>query len=200
VDAAILEAALALFVEGGLGAVSFEQISIRSGVSRTAIYRRWRSREEVVAHALARLREQAEEAFADWAERPICEVMAWFVANVPRQMLDPRYRSLTRSVLALDDSSQLKAIYSDAVLRPRREGFSRMIRRARLAGVLADGLDPDLILDMLTGALLHQILLEPCDQTEEQLRAYIVRLLRGLGLPAGPMHHGPAGAEEGMSE
>jgi len=182
VDAAILDAALALFVEGGLGAVSFEQIAKRSGVSRTAIYRRWGSKEEVVARALGRLREQAEETFADWAERPISEVMDWFVENVPRQMLNPYYRSLSRSVLALDDSSELKAIYSETVLRPRQEAFSKMIRRARATGTLPDGLDADLVQDMLSGALLHQILLQPAEQTEEQLRGYIVRLLGGLGL------------------
>jgi len=182
VDAAILDAALALFVEGGLGAVSFEQIAKRSGVSRTAIYRRWGSKEEVVARALGRLREQAEETFADWAERPISEVMDWFVENVPRQMLNPYYRSLSRGVLALDDSSELKAIYLETVLRPRQEAFSKMIRRARATGTLPDGLDADLVQDMLSGALLHQILLQPAEQTEEQLRGYIVRLLGGLGL------------------
>nr|WP_286182214.1 TetR-like C-terminal domain-containing protein [Rhizobium sp. ICMP 5592] len=125
---------------------------------------------------------QAEETFADWPERPISEVMDWFVENVPKQMLDPLYRSLSRSILALGDTSDLKAIYSDAVLRPRREAFSNMVRRSRSAGTLPDGLDPDLIQDMLSGALLHQILLEPAGQTEDQLRDYIVRLLRGLGL------------------
>jgi AcrR family transcriptional regulator len=182
VDAAILDAALTLFGEGGLGAVSFEQIAKRAGVSRTAIYRRWSSKEEVVARALGRLREQAEATLANCAGRPISEVMDWFVENVPKQMLNPLYRSLSRSVLALGDASDLKAIYSESVLRPRREAFSNMIRRARSVGTLPDGPDPDLIQDMLSGALLHQILLEPAGQTEDQLRDYIVRLLRGLGL------------------
>jgi AcrR family transcriptional regulator len=185
VDAAILDAALALFVDGGLGAVSFEQIAKRSGVSRTAIYRRWASKEEIIARVLGRLREQAEYTFAGWAERPLSEVMDWFVENVPRQMLNPLYRNLSRSVLALGETSELKAIYSDAVLRPRREAFSKMIRRARRAGALPDGLNPDLIQDMLSGALLHRILLEPAGQTEDQLRKYIRRLLRGLGLLPG---------------
>jgi AcrR family transcriptional regulator len=182
VDAAILDAALELFVAGGLGAVSFEQIAKRSGVSRTAIYRRWASKEEVVARALGRLREQAEETFSDWAERPISEVIDWFVEHVPRQMLNPLYRSLTRHVLALEDTSELKAVYSETVLRPRKEAFSAMIRRAREDGTLRAGLDPDLIQDMLSGALLHRMLLEPAGQTQEQLREYVVRLLRGLGL------------------
>ena len=174
-----------MFVEGGLSAVSFEQISKRSGVSRTAIYRRWASREQIIARALGRLREQAEETFADWADRSLAEVMDWFVANVPRQMLNPLYRGLARSVLALGDDSEIKAIYSEAVLRPRREAFAKMIRRARREGTLAEGLDPELIQDMLTGALLQQILFEPAAQTQEQLRAYVIRLLSGLGLLPG---------------
>lgn len=182
VDVTILDTALALFVEGGLGAVTFEQISKRSGVSRAAIYRRWRSREDLVAHALGRLREQAEETFSDWAERPLSEVMDWFVENVPRQMLNPLYRSLSRSVLALGETSELKAAYAEAVLRPRREAFSAMIRRARSRGELPEGLDPELIQDMLSGALLHQVLLEPAGQSEADIRDYVVRLLTGLGL------------------
>jgi len=35
---------------------------------------------------------------------------------------------------------------------------------------------------MLTGALLHQILLEPGDQTEDQVRQYVTRLFTGVGL------------------
>lgn len=107
------------------------------------------------------------------AEWPISEVMDWHVQNLPRQMLNPLYRSLSRSVMALGDASELKAIYFEAVLRPRRAPFSNMIRRARGAGVLPDGLDPELIQDMLNGALL------PAEQTEEQLRHYVIRLLTG---------------------
>jgi hypothetical protein len=41
-------------------------------------------------------------------------------------------------------------------------------------GALPDGLDPNLIQNILSGALLYQILLEPAGQTGEQLREYIV--------------------------
>lgn len=40
--------------------------------------------------------------------------MDWFVENVPRQMLNPLYRNLSRSVLALGETSELKAIYGDS--------------------------------------------------------------------------------------
>jgi hypothetical protein len=117
--------------------------------------------------------------FSDWAARLVREVMAWFLENVPRQMLNPLYRSLSRNVLSLADTSEVKAIYADAVLRPRREAFSAMIRRARAAGELPDGIDPDLIQDMLSGALLHQIVAGPAGQTEQELRDYVRKLLRG---------------------
>ena len=182
VDAAILDTALRLFVEGGLGAVSFEQIAKQSGVSRAAIYRRWTSKEDLLAHSLSRLRALAEAPFADWTARPMSEVMEWFIENVPRQMLNPFYRNLSRSMLALGDSSELKSAYCKMVLQPRRDAFSAMIRAARAAGELQDGADPDLIQDMLSGALLHQVLIEPAGASEADLREYVVRLLKGLGL------------------
>ena len=43
-DRAILAAARELLAEGGLGAMSFEEVAARSGVAKTTIYRRWTSR------------------------------------------------------------------------------------------------------------------------------------------------------------
>ena len=43
-DRAILAAARELLAEGGLAAMSFEEVAARSGVAKTTIYRRWTSR------------------------------------------------------------------------------------------------------------------------------------------------------------
>jgi AcrR family transcriptional regulator len=183
VDSAILDTALVLYAEGGLAAVNFEQIAKRSGVSRTAIYRRWRSREELVAYALGRYREASERAFADWNSRSIDEVMDWLVANGPRVMLEPLNDSLLRHTMALGpESLQLKCTYWDVFLRPRRAAFTAMIRRARAEGKLEDGPDPEILQDMLTGALFHRLLVDPAEKSETALRDYIERVLQVLGL------------------
>lgn len=51
-------------MEGGLDGASFEQVARRAGVTRATIYRRWSSREALVARALGRLKEQGRSRSA----------------------------------------------------------------------------------------------------------------------------------------
>ena len=52
VDQAILRAALELFVEHGIAGASIEKIAKQAGVAKTSIYRRWTSREALLAQAI----------------------------------------------------------------------------------------------------------------------------------------------------
>ena len=51
-DRAILDAALDLLVEQGFAGLSMEGIAARAGVGKATIYRRWKSKAEVVVEAL----------------------------------------------------------------------------------------------------------------------------------------------------
>ncbi len=53
--AAVVDTAVSLLVEGGVGAVTIEAIVRRSGVARSTIYRHWPSRTDVVAAAFGAL-------------------------------------------------------------------------------------------------------------------------------------------------
>src|SRR6516164_3392222 len=52
VDQAIVQAALELFIEHGVAGASIEKIARRAGVAKTSIYRRWSSREALLAQAI----------------------------------------------------------------------------------------------------------------------------------------------------
>lgn len=183
VDVAILTAALALFLEGGIEEIAFDQIAKRTGVSRAAIYRRWKSRDALLLAALEHLRSQSDQVFPDWGERPLDEIIDWLVEHAPATMLDPTYRRLlARGAGLWADRPALRAAYWDAVLKPRRAVFSRIIERARTLGRLPPGADPELIQDLLTGALLHRLLIDPAEPDAEGLRAYLIDVLRTIGL------------------
>lgn len=55
-DGAILEAALAALTEFGYDRMSMDDVAARAGVGKAAIYRRWSSKETVVAEAIAHWR------------------------------------------------------------------------------------------------------------------------------------------------
>ena len=55
IDTAILRAAFELFVERGIDGASIEQIAKRAGVGKLTVYRRWSSKEELLAQAIESL-------------------------------------------------------------------------------------------------------------------------------------------------
>ncbi len=55
---AILQAALELLAEVGFAAMSMDAIAARAGVGKTTIYRRYASKEELVADAIESIREE----------------------------------------------------------------------------------------------------------------------------------------------
>src|SRR5260370_41345476 len=63
-DQAILQAAVELFIQSGSEGVNVEQIAARAGVARTTVYRRWSSKEALLAQAIAAARGEADEEAA----------------------------------------------------------------------------------------------------------------------------------------
>ena len=184
VDDAILDAALALFAEGGLEMASIDRIARKAGVTRATVYRRWSSRERLIAFAIGRVRETAEQSFGDWETLPLDVLLERFIALAPKLMTDPAHRRLlAQAIRAAPSAPEIVAVYWEAFLKPRRDGFARLLAVARAQGHLQSTITPDLLEDMLGGALLHRLLLEPGEPTEAELRTYLRRLFAALGLP-----------------
>src|SRR5690625_678579 len=101
VDRRIERAALMLFAEGGRAAVSFDQVARRAGVSRTAIYRRWDTREELIAAALRAFRAESEAGLEDWADLPLEAILDLFVDRAAAALEDAFARDLLRQLVAL---------------------------------------------------------------------------------------------------
>ena len=53
-DANILQAAMALLGEGGIHAVTMDAVAQRAGAGKASLYRRWKSKDELLADALAK--------------------------------------------------------------------------------------------------------------------------------------------------
>ena len=184
VDDAILDAALTLFAEGGLEMASIDRIARKAGVTRATVYRRWSSRERLIAFAIGRARETAEETFGDWETLPLDELLERFIALAPKLMTDPAHRRLLgQAIRAAPSAPEIVTVYWEAFLKPRRESFARLLAVARAQGHLQSTIASDLLEDMLAGALMYRLLLEPGEPTEAELRTYLGRLFAALGLP-----------------
>ncbi|MGK5559320.1 TetR-like C-terminal domain-containing protein, partial [Actinomadura kijaniata] len=74
----------------------------------------------------------------------------------------------------------LEAYWNHHVL-PRRERSRALLRRAQDEGVLDPAADVDVLLDMMAGAIVHHLLLEPGEPSPEEVSGYLRRLFRQVG-------------------
>lgn len=182
-DAAILDAALKLFVAHGLEGASFERIARAAGVTRATIYRRWSARDALLADALGRLKENAEQDFGPWQEMPLETLIGMMVEHGPKAWVDlDARRLLARIIGSVPDAPDLMRVYWEVYLEPRRVAFNIILERACREGILPAGTDVDVFQDMFSGAMIYELLMKPDEGSEEALRAYFVRLLRQLGM------------------
>ncbi|ATQ42735.1 TetR/AcrR family transcriptional regulator [Caulobacter mirabilis] len=182
-DTAILEAAVALFAEQGVEGASIDQIARRAGVTRATLYRRWATKEALLVEAIGRLREGGDERVEDWGDVDADAFVALMTDSVPDILGRPDLARLTARLLgAARSHPELLEAYWSGYLAPRRAAFIRSLEAMKTAGRLAADVDPEVFLDMVSGALLYRLLVRPDPFPPEARRAYCLALLRTAGL------------------
>src|SRR5208283_2674 len=116
-DKAIFRAALELFVEHGIEGASFEQIARRAGVARTTVYRRWSSREDLLAQAMAVARQAPERWLAATGRVPPAKMTAWLVDALSKTVTRRDYRKIVaRLIGSAPTSPKLMSVYWNSYL------------------------------------------------------------------------------------
>jgi AcrR family transcriptional regulator len=177
-DRAILDAALALFVERGFDKISIDDIAERAGVARTTVYRRWSSKAALVAEAIA-------------SERGVPELDVGARAGSPEQLFDSLARALTapdmkqimaRLIGASVDHPELIAAYWRTYMAPRRLAALNLLESAQASGQLPPNADASIVLDVISGAIAHQMLVRPGERTADEIKSHLMAVLRALGI------------------
>jgi AcrR family transcriptional regulator len=147
--AAIIEATLELLAERGFQAATMDAIAERAGVGKNTIYRRWCSKEELVADAIHDL---SAELDVLEGEDDLHAVLLHHIRDCGRLFADPFVGRLLAGLLGeLHRNPEFAAAWADRVVRPRREAIAELLRDALARGELRKGSDPDLIADLLVG-------------------------------------------------
>lgn len=178
-DKAILQAALKVFIERGVAGASMEQIADYAGVARTTLYRRWSSKEALIAQAIASFRGEDERWAADRAKvsrspEPLIDALAHVVTR-------SEYRHLAaRLIGSVPSCPELMATYWSNYLLPRRSAMVKVIETARDQGIVRKDCDPEIVLDLISGAIIHHLLVRPGKPTRSEMHEYLIRVLRQL--------------------
>jgi AcrR family transcriptional regulator len=145
---AIIEATLALLAERGFQATTIEAIAVRAGVGRNTIYRRWPSKEELIADALHELTSDLDVDDAGDIHSRLLERIRDFV----RLFSDPLFGRILPGVLGeLQRNPTFARVYVERVVQPRRRALVDLLTEARERGELRADADVEHVADLLGG-------------------------------------------------
>ena len=183
-DEAILRAALELFAERGVDGTSIEQIAKRAGVARLTVYRRWSSKEELLAQAIVYGRNAPDLTDEEYDTLPYPEVLARMLGSMADAMADRKLAPLMAQLLGSTFSHpELFDAFWQASGRQRREGGVRLIQRAVRDGMLPPDSDPEVIVDIIIGSLFARMLVPP---RHDDVGEFALRVLKQVGFRPTP--------------
>jgi AcrR family transcriptional regulator len=185
IEAAMLARTLEELVEHGVEGASVDRIARAAAVNKTSVYRRFGTREALIAAALERVAVDVGSKLTDQGSlRKDLTLMAQEVAALLRQ---PLGQSLARAAMAHSPGTELTALAAREMTRPRAAALA-MVERARARGEWATQVPPEVVLAALVGALLHRELLEREPLTDTFLRQLVAFVADGVGAPSATLH------------
>ncbi|MHA6619094.1 TetR/AcrR family transcriptional regulator [Pseudonocardia sp. DLS-67] len=174
-DAAILAAALDLLLERGVGATSIEQVARRAGVTRATVYRRYPDKTRLLIATV-------EAAYGNPPAAPEIGDVEHLLPGWAHVLADPRQRRLLRRLYgAIDDFPELVRAYETRFGAHRDQARRRVMERARDRGQLPPDTDPDVLLDLLTGAVWQHLVTRPDTTPPAEVERYLRAVLHQAG-------------------
>ena len=155
---AILKATLELLGEVGFESMSIEAIAACAGVGKTTIYRRYNSKEELVADAIESIRQDViiPNTGNFWDD------LDELIENAAQITLTPIGRQTVAMIISSASSnSQFAQIYWTKYLQPRREAFAVVIERAKTRKEIQIDIDSNLAFDSMSGIMLYTLIFPP---------------------------------------
>jgi AcrR family transcriptional regulator len=174
-DAAILAAALDLLLERGVEATSIEQVARRAGVTRATVYRRFPDKTRLLIATM-------EAAYGNPPASPEIRDVEHLLTGWAHALADPRQRRLLRRLYgAIDDLPELATTYRTRFGEQRDQARRQVLEQARDRGQLPPGTDPDVLLDVLTGAVWQHLVSRPDATTAADVEQFLRAVLHQAG-------------------
>jgi AcrR family transcriptional regulator len=175
--AGILDAAIALTREVGFDALAMDAIAARAGVGKATVYRRWKTKESLIAEALERLVRSTSVPDTGDVERDLIKL----VQGNATMHRDPATGMLFSGlVAAMARSPAIANAVRSGFIATRRNAMRQVIARGIARGELARGTDIELALDMLSGPLIYRTLISGASIDARMVNRLVRTVLRGF--------------------
>ncbi|MER7333077.1 TetR/AcrR family transcriptional regulator [Micromonospora sp. NPDC000119] len=167
----------------GYGRLSIEAVARRAGVSKTAIYRRWSSKLELVLEIVAAAATGKLPALDTGTLRGDLQLLFQVVAHALRH---PLASQIIPDLLAEAARNPTIDQTLQQVLRARQQEIGgRLIGRAVQRGELPPDTDPEAAVDLIVGPLYWRLAIARTPLTDAYLDTLVEAVATGLGAGAG---------------
>jgi AcrR family transcriptional regulator len=156
-EAAILEATRELLSESGVRHLTVEKVAARSGVAKTTIYRRWRSKEDL---ALAVLIDFVQSIVAvprgDGVRNELVALLRGAVNSLGTTVMGRVMQGLVSELATNED---LSLAFRERVVALRVGEVRKIVQRGIERGELRPDTDVDLLHELLFGPVYYRLFL-----------------------------------------
>jgi AcrR family transcriptional regulator len=175
---AILDATVALISDLGYDQTSIEAIAKRAGVGKQTIYRWWPSKGAVALEAL----DESLGTVVDFADTgDIMEDLRTHMTGVTNLLNSTRLGPVVQGLIAAAQSDPaISRAHLEKVIEPANTFWLARIARAQASGELRADADPQIIIEMLFGAMYFRLLVNTRASEPEQIDAALNIAFRGL--------------------
>lgn len=181
-DDAIMDAVIELLTEFGFRGVTIDAVAQRAGVGKATIYRRWEGKEQLVLDALTAGRIPVPQPDTGSLRE---DLLAYYLplADTEAQRGAVRLMPALAAEAAVDSelAARLHAYVAD-----RRAPVAGILHRAQERGEIDGGFDMELVVDLLTGAIMYRLYFSGMTVDEDVIQRLVAGVLVGIGaLPPG---------------
>lgn len=157
----VLRATYELLTQSGLSGVSVDEVSRRSGVAKTTIYRHWPSRESLLVDACAQLSSRPQAPDTGTARGDLERLASQVVAR-----LQQPWATVMPSIIdAAERDKQLAALQAN-IHSQMREAFVTVIERGQARGEISKSQDCRELVAIILGPIMYRRFFsrEPLDE------------------------------------
>jgi AcrR family transcriptional regulator len=157
VERAVLTDALEQLAVGGVKALTIEGVAARTGISKTTLYRRWRSKEDL---ALAVLLEMARMATTSAAvDGDVRASLVGYLRAVIGILRDTPFGRVMQGLVSdLATDPQMAHAFRTEVIALRQQHLGELVQQGVDAGILRGDLDLRLVQELFFGPVYYRLL------------------------------------------
>jgi AcrR family transcriptional regulator len=172
--AKVLGVTAQLLFERGLGGASVDEISRRSGVAKTTIYRHWQTRADLLRDACSNISTPQDTPDTGSFEADVTALMT----DLAHLLRSAKWTSVLPSIIDAGERDPDIADMYSAIQRGHSAPFETVIHRAVRKGELPQDTDAALLIAALTGPLFYRRWFSREPLTDAFAKQIVLRVIR----------------------